>query len=153
VSLVAERGSAVRLSFGGGEVTIEAETQGRARAREIVHADFHGVEPVIAFSPHFLLDGIAAAAVTATATVPADGPAGADAPEPAGGFIRLEFNSSTKPAVITGVRAVAATPATAANPATAAGADAQQPANPGDTAGDAPDFRYLVVPLRTAARQ
>jgi len=31
VSLVAERGSAVRLSFGASQVTIEAETQGRAR--------------------------------------------------------------------------------------------------------------------------
>ena len=60
MSLVAERGSAVRLSFGASQVTIEAETQGRARAREIVWADFAGTEPVIAFSPHFLFDGIAA---------------------------------------------------------------------------------------------
>ena len=74
VSLVAERGSAVRLTFGGGEVTVEAETQGRARAREIVRADFHGVEPGIAFSPHFLLDGIAAAGVSATAPDPAAAP-------------------------------------------------------------------------------
>jgi DNA polymerase-3 subunit beta len=149
VSLVAERGSAVRLSFAGGDVTIEAETQGRARAREIVHADFHGVEPVIAFSPHFLLDGIAAAAVTAiaTATAAADDKADEDAPDPAGGLIRLEFNSSTKPAVITGIQPTTATPATAA------GADAHEPANPDDPAGHAPDFRYLVVPLRTAARQ
>jgi DNA polymerase III subunit beta len=162
VSLVAERGSAVRLSFGGGEVTIEAETQGRARAREIIHADFHGVEPGIAFSPHFLLDGIAAAAVTATAPAagppgadapePADGPPVTHAPEPAGGLIRLEFNSSTKPAVITGIRPPAAPPSTPGT-ATAPDADPQQPANPGDTASDAPDFRYLVVPLRTAARQ
>jgi DNA polymerase-3 subunit beta len=65
VSLVAERGSAVRLSFGAGQVTVEAETQGRARAREIVRADFAGTEPVIAFSPHFLLDGIAAAGIAA----------------------------------------------------------------------------------------
>jgi DNA polymerase-3 subunit beta len=169
VSLVAERGSAVRLSFGGDEVTVEAETQGRARAREIVRADFRGVEPAIAFSPHFLLDGIVAAGVSATAPDPEPSPAATgDAGQPSGseagaakppgsrrrrsgptrddaaagpaapgvvdqadGLIRLEFNSSTKPAVITGVR-----------PAAASGAD---PAPP--------DFRYLVVPLRTAGRQ
>jgi DNA polymerase-3 subunit beta len=160
VSLVAERGSAVRLSFAGGDVTIEAETQGRARAREIVHADFHGVEPVIAFSPHFLLDGIAAAAVTATA--PAKDDADEDAPDPAGSFIRLEFNSSTKPAVITGIRPTTAAAATPAAPAAAAiqataatpaGTGAQEPGSPGDLPSHTPDFRYLVVPLRTAARQ
>ena len=70
MSLVAERGSAVRLSFGAGQVTIEAETQGRARARETVRADFEGPEPVIAFSPHFLLDGITAAGVPAGAPHP-----------------------------------------------------------------------------------
>jgi DNA polymerase-3 subunit beta len=195
VSLVAERGTAVRLTFGGGEVTVEAETQGRARAREIVRADFHGVEPGIAFSPHFLLDGIAAAGVSALAPDPA-APAGD--PESAGsaetakakppssrrrrpaparddaargdaargdaahddaaarerspgaagqtdGLIRLEFNSSTKPAVLTGVRAPAPGSTEAAIPP------------PGPTSVDdaptPPDFRYLVVPLRQAGRQ
>ncbi|HEY6499967.1 MAG TPA: DNA polymerase III subunit beta [Streptosporangiaceae bacterium] len=157
VSLVAERGSAVRLSFGGGEVTIEAETQGRARAREIVRADFHGVEPGIAFSPHFLLDGIAAAGVTAvTPAHPEPGAtAGQDAGSakpakshgksgaaPAESLIRLEFNSSTKPAVVTGFQVPAtgddAAPAPARN-------DTAEPASSG--------FRYLVVPLRTASRQ
>lgn len=75
VSLVAERGTAVRLVFGAGAVTIEAGTQGRARAREIIPAQFQGTEPAIAFSPHFLLDGILAAAVSATA------PAGGSAPD------------------------------------------------------------------------
>jgi DNA polymerase-3 subunit beta len=125
VSLVAERGSAVRITFGGGEVTVAAETQGRARAREIISADFRGAEPAIAFSPHFLLDGIVAAGVSATP------PEGSDR---GGGLIRLEFNSSTKPAVITAVPAAAAE--AAAGPA---------PTGPG--------FRYLVVPLRTAGRQ
>jgi DNA polymerase-3 subunit beta len=188
VSLVAERGSAVRLTFGGGEVTVEAETQGRARAREIVRADFHGVEPGIAFSPHFLLDGIAAAGVSALAPDPA-APAGD--PESAGsaetakakppssrrrrpapahddaarddaaarerspgaagqtdGLIRLEFNSSTKPAVLTGVRAPAPGSTEANTAATA-------PAGPAsaDGAPTPPDFRYLVVPLRQAGRQ
>ena len=157
VSLVAERGSAVRLSFGAGQVTIEAETQGRARARETVRADFEGPEPAIAFSPHFLLDGITAAGVPAGAPPP-DGPdaespspaadrsgesgplgpepaadrsgeSGPLGPEPAaaaqaGTFIRLEFTSPTRPAVITG-------------------------GHPGQ---GTPDFRYLVVPLRAAAR-
>jgi DNA polymerase III sliding clamp (beta) subunit (PCNA family) len=159
VSLVAERGSAVRLSFGGGEITIEAETQGRARAREIVRADFHGAEPAIAFSPHFLLDGIAAAGVTAT-TRPATEPdaAGAPAaesgpstssrtksgpPAPAESLIRLEFNSSTKPAVITGYQVPAATD----------GDPAPAPASPSAVGPSSSDFRYLVVPLRTTARQ
>ncbi|MBV9379394.1 MAG: DNA polymerase III subunit beta [Streptosporangiaceae bacterium] len=61
VSLVAERGSPVRLSFGPGRVTVDAGTQGHARARESVPAEFTGEEPVIAFNPHYLLDGIAAA--------------------------------------------------------------------------------------------
>ncbi len=107
---------------------------------------------MIAFSPHFLLDGITAAGVTAAALhtddpdraspvpagpVPAGPvPAGAGSadsgplgPEPAaasqaGAFIRLEFTSPTRPAVITG-----------GHP------------DPGML-----DFRYLVVPLRAAAR-
>jgi DNA polymerase III subunit beta len=180
VSLVAERGSAVRLSFGGGEVTVEAATQGRARAREIVRADFRGIEPAIAFSPHFLLDGIIAAGVSATVPEPGDGAADADddaktakpaksakkpasrrrsatststsdgagdgddtasATDQAGGLIRLEFNSSTKPAVITGVPA-----AVAGSPATDGAGSPDSPDTPGG-------FRYLVVPLRTAGRQ
>jgi DNA polymerase-3 subunit beta len=124
VSLVAERGSAVRLTFGGGEVTVAAETQGRARAREIISADFRGVEPAIAFSPHFLLDGIIAAGASAAPPDPGD---------QGGGLIRLEFNSSTKPAVVTGVP-----------PAKTDAAPAAAPPGPG--------FRYLVVPLRTAGR-
>ena len=42
---------------------IEAQTEGRARAVETVPADFSGGEPVIAFNPHYLLDGLVAAAV------------------------------------------------------------------------------------------
>jgi DNA polymerase III subunit beta len=63
VSLVADRASPVRLTFGPGQVLIEAQTEGRARAVETVPADFSGGEPVIAFNPHYLLDGLAAAAV------------------------------------------------------------------------------------------
>jgi DNA polymerase-3 subunit beta len=148
VSLVAERGSAVRLMFGSGAVAIEAGTQGRARARETVPAEFTGSEPEIAFSPHFLLDGIAAAGAAAApaATRPAEAdPDGAgdvqpsepaDPSERASAVIRLEFSSATKPAVITGVRVRSAPPESAGT---------EEPA--------APDFRYLVVPLRAPARQ
>src|SRR5215472_12276451 len=52
VSLVAERGTPVQLSFGAGRVTVVAATQGQASARESVPAEFTGDEPAIAFSPH-----------------------------------------------------------------------------------------------------
>ena len=68
VALVAERGSSVRLSFGHGKVTIEAGTEGQARARETVAADFTGEETAIAFSPHYLMDGLGAALIAATGT-------------------------------------------------------------------------------------
>jgi DNA polymerase III subunit beta len=92
VSLVAERGTPVQLSFAPGRVTIGAATQGQARAREIVAAEFSGDEPVIAFSPHYLLDGIIAAA--------APGHARADAPASVSATVRLQFSSPSKPAVI-----------------------------------------------------
>jgi DNA polymerase III subunit beta len=85
VSLVAERGTPVQLSFGPDRVTVGAATQGQARAREIVPADFAGDEPVIAFNPHYLLDGVGAAMVDV-----------ADEPR-----VRLRFTSASKPAVIT----------------------------------------------------
>ena len=65
VSLVADRASPVRLTFGSGTVAIEAQTEGRARAIERVTASFHGDEPAIAFNPQYLLDGITAAAASA----------------------------------------------------------------------------------------
>ena len=152
VALVAERGSSVRLSFGHGKVTIEAGTEGQARARETVNADFVGEETAIAFSPHYLMDGLGAALIAATGAPGgtdkphgADKPHGtgkaqagkakagkgqpeqtpdADAPAPEQARICLQFTSPTKPALITG------------------------------SAGDddsAPDYRYLVVPLRALA--
>jgi DNA polymerase III subunit beta len=150
VALVAERGSSVRLSFGHGQVTIEAGTEGQARARETVAADFTGEETAIAFSPHYLLDGLGAALIAATG-VPggADKPHGAakdrnaekkdkkdqkdkkeqngdsSAPVPEQARICLQFTSPTKPALITGTA--------------------------GDGDDSAPDYRYLVVPLRALA--
>jgi DNA polymerase-3 subunit beta len=69
-------------------VTVVAATQGQARARESLPADFTGDEPVIAFNPGYLLDGVTAAA-------------GPDAELPAGARVRLRFTSASKPAVIT----------------------------------------------------
>jgi DNA polymerase-3 subunit beta len=131
VALVAERGSSVRLSFEPGKVIIEAGTKGQARARETVAADFSGEEAAIAFSPQYLLDGLAAALAAASGGPPAPDPSGPGHPErdaapaPAEGRIRLQFTSPTKPALITGSSA----------------ADGQA----------VPDYRYLVVPLRSLA--
>ena len=139
VSLVADRASPVRLTFGPGRVLIEAQTEGRARAVETVPADFLGAEPEIAFNPHYLLDGLAATAVPGQPRPQAgdadDGAAGSgDEPGSAGpadpGLLRIEFTSPAKPALITRV-----------SPAGGPGADRERP-----------DFRYLVVPLRAAAR-
>lgn len=89
VALVAERGTPVQLTFAPGRVTVGAATQGQARARESLPADFTGAEPSIAFSPQYLLDGVLAAT-----TLPDDlGPESAQ--------VRLQFTSATKPAVIT----------------------------------------------------
>ena len=129
VSLVAERGTPVQLTFGGNRVTLVASTQGQARARESVPARFSGDEPAIAFSPHYLLDGVVAAT---TGTQPAAGDAPpADAAEAssergdADAAVRIQFTSPSKPAVITAAAAATA------------------------SAGEAPGgFRYLVVPQR-----
>jgi DNA polymerase III subunit beta len=129
VSLVADRASPVRLAFGPGNVVIEAQTDGRARAVETVPADFEGGERVISFSPHYLLDGLAAAAASAApARQAAASPDGDEAP-PDPEEIRLEFSAAAKPALITW-----------------AGDDGSAPGDPG------PAFRYLVVPLRVPAR-
>jgi DNA polymerase III subunit beta len=129
VALVAERGAPVQLSFAPDRVTVEAATPGRARARETVAAEFTGDEPMIAFSPHYLLDGV----VAATATVPAvpgghgerqgERHAGDEADDqhvPEVARVRLQFTTASKPAVITPHTGVS-------------GHD---------------DFRYLVVPQR-----
>ena len=155
VSLVADRASPVRLTFGPGRVQIEAQTEGRARAVETVPADFRGDEPVIAFNPHYLLDGLAAAAVPGQArphAADADDAASEESGDPDGtgpggtggggtgaggtgpanpGLLRIEFTSPAKPALITRV------------PAHGQGdPDADQ---------EQPEFRYLVVPLRATA--
>jgi DNA polymerase III subunit beta len=145
VSLVADRTSPVRLAFGSGSVVVEAQTEGRARAVETVAAEFHGDQPVISFNPHYLLDGLAAAAAPAHqrhAPPPGapDGEEGASADGPDidsteesadPGLLRLEFTSPAKPALITWAQ----------------GRESGRAGAPG-----VPQFRYLVVPLRAAVR-
>jgi DNA polymerase III subunit beta len=168
VSLVADRASPVRLTFGPGRVLIEAQTEGRARAVETVPADFSGAEPVIAFNPHYLLDGLAAAAVPGRPRSPAEGrdhaghrdagreaagqkDAGPHDAETAGtaegntgpddpGLLRIEFTSPAKPALITRVTAEPGPQ------------DARTTSEtPPEESGGA-EFRYLVVPLRAPVR-
>jgi DNA polymerase-3 subunit beta len=135
VSLVAERGSPIRLVFDDEEVVIEAGSQGQARAVERLPAMFSGDERVIAFRPNYLLDGLNAAATpwTSTASRTSTGEAADDTKPPARpsgpGLIRLEFTSAARPAVISWVP----------------GTDAPQPA---EDETPEPGFRYLVVPLR-----
>ena len=152
VALVAERGSPVRLAFGDGEVVIEAGTQGQARALERVPAVFAGDERVIAFSPHYLLDGLTAAATPSSAGPAAATPGeeGGEAGSAASGRmgtpdrIRLEFTSAVRPAVITGVL-------NGENGSKALNGEngSRAPAEPAARSHSGiPDFRYLVVPLR-----
>jgi DNA polymerase III subunit beta len=126
-ALVAERAGPVRLSFGPDQVVIEAHAEGRARAAETVVADFAGDEPAIAFNPHYLLDGLTAAAAEAGPGPPAADAGGSGTAEDREGRIRLRFNTRTKPALITW-----------------ASAD--------EDGRDASTFRYMLVPLRVPER-
>jgi DNA polymerase-3 subunit beta len=136
-SLVADRAGPVRLTFSEGRLVIEAHAEGRARAAETVPADFTGDQPVISFNPHYLLDGLLAAAAvgssgaSAAGAEPGDSSSADSAPaEP--GKIRLEFNTPAKPALITWTD------------------DTSDPRE--DPAGAPADFRYLLVPLRVPDR-
>ncbi|GII80403.1 DNA polymerase III subunit beta [Sphaerisporangium rufum] len=80
VALVAERHTAVRLSFTRGQVLIQAGGGDIGRGAEAVAAELHGEDIEIAFQPHFLLDGLAG---VQTETV------------------RINMASSTRPALIT----------------------------------------------------
>jgi DNA polymerase-3 subunit beta len=60
VSLVAAPLSPVRLSFGGGEVRLEAATGEEAKASATIGARLHGPPIEIAIKPQFLLDGLLA---------------------------------------------------------------------------------------------
>jgi len=135
-ALVAERAGPVRLSFAVDHVVIEAHAEGRARAAETVPAEFTGDQPVISFNPHYLLDGLTAAAASgAGAAAPGDPGEPAEPREPGdpgepgtaeNGRIRLEFNTPAKPALITW--------------------------NTDSVRDGGPAFRYLLVPLRVPER-
>jgi DNA polymerase III subunit beta len=153
VSLVAERGSPVRLVFGDSEVVIEAGSQGQARAVERVPATFAGDERVIAFNPLYLLDGLTAAATpwqdgtgkpgSGADPDEASGPARAATGAGPAGRIRVEFTTSARPAVISWV---AGESGQDGEDDEAARTGAERAAAGSDAA--APGFRYLVVPLR-----
>jgi DNA polymerase III subunit beta len=133
VSLVADRISPVQLTFRPGTVVIEARSDGRARALEAVPARFAGAEQAISFNPHYLLDGLAAAALSAHADAPAE-PAAAGT-----GRIRLDFTSPAKPALITWAGSGDT------------GSEGAAESGPEPAAAGGASFRYLVVPLRVPA--
>ncbi len=81
VALVAERNTAVRLSFSPGELMLEAGTGDEAQAVEVIEASFEGDDIQIAFNPQYLLDGLTALDSDVT---------------------RISFTESGKPALITG---------------------------------------------------
>ncbi|MFD0773568.1 DNA polymerase III subunit beta [Streptomonospora algeriensis] len=100
VSLVAERNTPLRLAFSEGQLVLEAGTGDEAQAVEALDASLDGDEVQIAFNSAFLLDGLSA--------IDSD-------------VARLQFTTSTKPAIITG-----------------------KPADDDATA----DYRYLIMPVR-----
>jgi DNA polymerase III subunit beta len=81
VALVAERNTAVRLSFTGGQLVLEAGTGDEAQADEIVDASYDGDDMTIAFNPNYLLDGLTAMDCDTT---------------------RIAFTEPGKPALMTG---------------------------------------------------
>ena len=81
VALVAERNTAVRLSFSPGQLVLEAGTGDEAQAEEVIDASFEGDDIQIAFNPQYLLDGLTALDSDTT---------------------RISFTESGKPALITG---------------------------------------------------
>ncbi|WP_026341427.1 DNA polymerase III subunit beta [Actinomadura atramentaria] len=82
VALVADRGTPVRLAFTDGRVRVRAAAGDAARANETIDARLDGDDIDIAFSPQYLLDGLAG--------VP-------------GRYARLECTTPTKAALLTGI--------------------------------------------------
>ncbi len=178
VSLVADRVTPVQLAFRRDVLVIEAQSDGRARAVESVPVAFAGPAQTISFNPHYLLDGLAAAALSG----PGRPPSGADGDAAAvsdAGRIRLQFTSPAKPALISWIDGDATAgageddevgPSNAqpdrngaahaslgpgplgssgrAETGSAEGADAGLPDTPDARLADTAAFRYLVVPLR-----
>jgi DNA polymerase III subunit beta len=82
VALVADRGMPVRLELSEGGLSLTAGGDDEGRAEEQVEVAYSGEPLTVAFSPNFLLDGLAAVHAS---------------------IARLSFPNATKPAVITGV--------------------------------------------------
>ncbi len=145
VSLVADRGAAVQLAFRRDVVVIEAQSAGRAHAVETVPAQLDADDQVISFNPHYLLDGLAAAALTSQGG-PVDGHAA--------GRIRLQFTGPARPALITWLPGDRDAHSESHDAGVAAGNGAGSAAAASSGRGDGgdpegrPAFRYLVVPLR-----
>ena len=81
VALVAERSSPVRLTFGSGELQLDAGSGDEAQATEALACSLEGEPLTIAFNPQFLLDGLGAVDASVA---------------------RLSFTTPAKPAVLTG---------------------------------------------------
>jgi DNA polymerase-3 subunit beta len=79
VSLVADRGAAVRLEFSAGTLRLSAGGEDEGRAEEQLEAELDGDDITVGFNAGFLLDGLAAVE---------------------SGIARLQFTQPTKPAVI-----------------------------------------------------
>jgi DNA polymerase III subunit beta len=58
VALVADRTTPIRLSFGEGEVVVEAGSSEDARASEAMEGEYVGEPMTVAFNPNYLLDGL-----------------------------------------------------------------------------------------------
>ena len=82
VSLVAERNTAVQLSFADGSLTLDAGSGDEALATEQIDASIKGEDITTGFNPQFLLDGLTAI----------------EAP-----VVELAFTAASKPAVMAGV--------------------------------------------------
>ncbi|MFC0864455.1 DNA polymerase III subunit beta [Sphaerimonospora cavernae] len=104
VALVAERNTPVRLTFRGGEVVLEAGSGDEAQAVEALPVEFDGDEINIAFNHQYLLEGLGA--------IDSD-------------VARLQFTTSTKPAILTGGKPV--------------------------DDGTVEDYRYLIMPIRLSS--
>ena len=60
VALVAERNTAVQLTFGDGALTLDAGSGDEAMATESIEAAINGEDITTGFNPQFLLDGLTA---------------------------------------------------------------------------------------------
>jgi DNA polymerase-3 subunit beta len=80
VAVVAERNTPVRLSFTGGQLSLDAGTGEDAQAEEAIEAQIDGEEITVAFNPAYLSEGLNAFNSE---------------------FVRFSFTSAPKPAMMT----------------------------------------------------